>query len=188
MQDTDDEQFEIRHSEMEVNERKHRYMLPTKRSPDGDLAGSGKGRSKSGMGKGAGKMSGRGSVPTKVVAVPAVESPPDSSSSPAFAGSIPKGKRRKRLFNATAFTTNRAHRLTSHLGEPSGALQSPEDSTERILIDDTVDIRTSEETLAELVETPELEKPSVQPPQSLDQVDAKRKRPAASGLQVLANP
>ncbi|CAM6117700.1 unnamed protein product [Calypogeia fissa] len=186
-EDTDDEKCEIRHSEMEVNERKHRYMLPPKRSPDGDVAGSGKGRSKSGMGKGAGKMSGRGSVPTKVVAVPTVESPPDSGSSPAFAGSIPKGKRRKRLFNATAFTTNRANRLTSHLGEHSGSLRSPEGAKESMHIDDTVEIRTAEETSTELTTT-ELEKSSVQPPQSVDQADPKRKRSAGSGLQVLANP
>lgn len=195
MQDTDDEQFESRHADMEINERQQRYMLPPKKSPDGEGPGSGKGRSsKSGMGKGAGKMSGKSgksgriSGPSKAVAAETVESP-DSSISPAFAGSIPKGKRRKRLFNAHAFTSNRAQKLTAQVAESPTSNQSTETPDESILGDDMVETKLLDETSVDILSSGDTETLNVQLANlAADQGETRKKRNTGSGLQVLANP
>ncbi|BFI09184.1 protein MpBromo7 [Marchantia polymorpha subsp. ruderalis] len=194
-EDTDDEQFESRHADMEINERQQRYMLPPKKSPDGEGPGSGKGRSsKSGMGKGAGKMSGKSgksgriSGPSKAVAAETVESP-DSSISPAFAGSIPKGKRRKRLFNAHAFTSNRAQKLTAQVAESPTSNQSTETPDESILGDDMVETKLLDETSVDILSSGDTETLNVQLANlAADQGETRKKRNTGSGLQVLANP
>ncbi|KAL3693237.1 hypothetical protein R1sor_006888 [Riccia sorocarpa] len=193
-EDTGDEQFESRHADMEINERQQRYMVPPKKSPDGEGPGIGKGRaSKSGIGKGSGKLSGksgnnsRSSGPSKSTAVESAESP-DSSISPAFAGSIPKGKRRKRLFNAHAFTSNRAQKLTAQVTGSPTSVHSVGTPDETPLVEDDVEMKALEESSTDVLSGSVKEFPNVQSMNLADQGEPRKKRNTGSGLQVLANP
>ncbi|KAL2634451.1 hypothetical protein R1flu_005930 [Riccia fluitans] len=194
-EDTGDEQFESRHADMEINERQQRYRVPPKKSPDGEGPGIGKGRSfKLGKGKGSGKFSGksgnnsRTSGPSKSIAAETADSP-DSNISPAFTGSVPKGKRRKRLFNAHAFTSNRAQKLTAQVkGSPTSvhSVGTPDESPHA---EDVVETKPVEESSRDIISSGVMESPNVQAMNLADQGEQPRKkRNTGSGLQVLANP